>query len=147
MKLLSLLFLSIILGKGCEGDAQQDITKAKIEYVANTRGFYRKIIVENQEATITTERNSKEKPVVTKITDEDWGILAKAFEELNLEELKDLKSPTEKRLYDGAAIAHLKVTYKGYDYESSAFDHGIPPYEIKKIVNKINSFVKQNDEY
>jgi hypothetical protein len=45
--------------------------------------------------------------------------------------LKDLKIPTEKRFYDGAAIANLKIIYKGVN-ETPSFDHGSPPYEIKK---------------
>ena len=68
------------------------------------------------------------------------------FNDINLEEIKDLKSPTEKRFYDGAAIANLKITYQGTTFETPSFDHGFPPVEIKKLVTKINSFVKQSDE-
>ena len=146
MKILSLLFLTLILGKGCDNEAKQDIESAKIEYVANTRGFYQKIVIENKTVTISEDRNNKEKPQVTKISDADWKELIDLFQEVNLDEIKDLKSPTEKRFYDGAAIANLKITYQGTTYVGSSFDHGFPPFEIKKLVNKINSFAKQQDE-
>ncbi|WP_367756060.1 hypothetical protein [Flavobacterium sp. WC2430] len=146
MKILSLLFLTLFLGKGCEGDKKQDIETAVIEYVANTRGFYQKITIEKQMVSISNDRSGKEKIEPTKISDADWKILIDLFQDLNLDEIKDLKSPTEKRLYDGAAIANIKITYKGITYESPSFDHGFPPYEIKKLVNKINSFAKQKDE-
>jgi hypothetical protein len=146
MKLLSLLFLTLFLGRGCESDSKQDLNSAIIEYVANTRGFYQKVILDKHMVTISNDRKGKEKAVQAKISEEDWTILVDAFQEINLEELKDLKSPTEKRLYDGAAIAHLKITYNGNIYESQSFDHGFPPYEIKKLVSKINSFAKQNNE-
>lgn len=146
MKILSLLFLTIFLGKGCEGAKAQEIDAAVIEYVANTRGFYQKIVVEKQMVTISKDRSGQDKPVPAKISDADWKDLIKLFQDVNLDEIATLKSPTEKRFYDGAAIANLKITYKGKTYESSSFDHGFPPAEIKKIVNKINSFAKQNDE-
>ena len=146
MKILSLLFLTLFLGKGCNSNADQDINTAVIEYVANTRGFYQKISIEKKAVTVSKDRTGKEKVQSTKISDRDWKELIKLFEEVNLEELKDLKSPTEKRFYDGAAIANLKITYKGTNYETPSFDHGFPPFEVKKIVTKINSFVKQDDE-
>ncbi|MGO4820115.1 MULTISPECIES: hypothetical protein [unclassified Flavobacterium] len=146
MKIFSLLFLTIFLGRGCEGETKQDINTAVIEYVANTRGFYQKITIEKQMLTISHDRSGNEKTEATKISDTDWKSLVALFEDINLDEIKDLKSPTEKRFYDGAAIANLKITYKGNTYESTSFDHGFPPYEIKKLVNKINSFAKQNNE-
>lgn len=139
MKLLSLLFLTIFLGKGCDGE-KQDMQSAVVEYVANTRGFYMKIAIENQTASVFKDRNGKEKPAVTKISDADWKQLITAFQEIDLEGLPNLKAPTEKRFYDGAAIANLKVTYKGKAYESAPFDHGNPPVEIEKLVTKINAF-------
>jgi tripartite-type tricarboxylate transporter receptor subunit TctC len=43
---------------------------------------------------------------------------------------------------DGAAIANLKITKQGKTFESQSFDHGYPPVEIEKVVNKMLSFVK-----
>lgn len=146
MKILSLLFLTLFLGKGCSNEAKQDIASATIEYVANTRGFYQKIIIEKQMVTITEDRTGKEKVEPTKISDADWKELIDLFQEVSLDEIKDLKSPTEKRFYDGAAIANLKITYQGTTYTAASFDHGFPPFEIKRLVNKINSFSKQQDE-
>lgn len=144
MKLLSLLLMTLFLGKGCEGDSKQNIETAQLIYTANTRGFHQEITVEKHYASVKNDR--KGKTVQTKISDADWKELVSLFQEINLEEIKDLKSPTEKRFYDGAAIANLKINYEGKSYESQSFDHGFPPYEIKKIVTKINSFAKQNNE-
>jgi hypothetical protein len=62
-----------------------------------------------------------------------------------LEELPKLKYPTQKRFYDGAAIANLKIRYQDKDYETVDFDHGFPPAEIEKIVNKIVSLAKTEE--
>lgn len=147
MKILSLLFLTIFMARGgCEKNLKQEIDRAVIEYVAYTRGSYQKIIIEKHKATVFNDRKGKEKPVKKKISKDDWKKLIAVFQEIELEKIKDLKSPTEKRFYDGAPIARLKITYKGYIYESQSFDHGYPPYEIKELVTKINSFAKKNNE-
>jgi hypothetical protein len=143
MKILSILFLTIFLGKGCEAQNKQNIETAVIEYVANTRGFYQKITVQNQMLTVSKDRSENDKPVPTKIANADWKELVECFKTVELDSLTKLKAPTEKRFYDGAAIANLKITYKDKVYETTAFDHGFPPKEIKKFVNKITSLAKK----
>ena len=132
--------MTIFLSRGCDESAQ-DIKSAVIEYTANTRGFYQKIIVQNQSVAVSTDRNGTVKSK-TKISDSDWKMLMEEFKEIDLEDLPGLKAPSEKRFYDGAAIANLKVTYKGKEYLTTDFDHGTPPAEIEKLVNKIVSFAK-----
>ena len=143
MKILSLLFLTIFLGKGCDSAKAQDIQSAVIEYTANTRGFYQKITVKDQMVTVSKDRDGNDKPVPVKISDADWNELVNCFKKVELDSLAKLKAPTEKRFYDGAAIADLKITYKDKTYQSTSFDHGFPPKEIKKFVNKITSFAKK----
>src|SRR4051812_16041668 len=111
MKILSLLFLTIFLGKGCDSEQKQDIATAVVEYEANTRGFYQKVTIQKQMITVLRDRKGAH-PKTEKISDADWKSLIAAFQEINLEELPNLKAPTEKRFYDGAAIGNLKVTYK-----------------------------------
>ena len=143
MKLLSLLFLTILLGKGCDQASAQDLQNTVIEYTANTRGFYQNITIKDQLVSVSKDRNNNDKAISTKISDADWAALINDFKELKLETLKDLKAPTEIRFYDGAAIANLKITYKDKSYETTSFDHGFPPKEIKKLVDKINTFAKK----
>jgi hypothetical protein len=143
MKLFTILLLSVLLGKSCSSQTKNDLKTAILEYTANTRGFYQKISVKDQMLTVSKDRSGKDEPVATKISDADWKELVGYFETINLDGLSSLKAPTEKRFYDGAAIANLKVIYKDKSYETNAFDHGYPPAEIKKIVDKINSFAKK----
>lgn len=137
MKLISLLFLTIFLGKGCNAEQKQDAETAVIEYTANTRGFYQKIIVQNQKFTVSKNRDGKDAPAEQKISNSDWKKIIEAFQEVDLESVPTLKAPTEKRFYDGAAIADLKIDYQGKSYKTQSFDHGNPPVEIEKLVNKI----------
>ena len=64
---------------------------------------------------------------------------------IDLENLPNLKAPTEKRFYDGAAIANLNIIYKGKKYQTSNFDHGFPPMEIKRLFEIVNLLFKPEE--
>ena len=143
MKVFILLVLTIFMTKGCSQEAKNDIANAKIVYTANTRGFYQKITIQNQEISVSKERDSSDKGVTSKISDADWKELVGYFEKIELDSLSTYKDPTQKRVYDGAAIAELIINYKEKEYQTKNFDHGYPPVEIEKFVNKLVSLVKE----
>jgi len=142
MKILSLLFLTLFLGKSCQSQ-NLDMETAKIEYTANSRGLYNKTVIENKTVSATRTRDGK--PISNSLTDAQWNALIGEFQKVNLEEIPNLKAPTEKRFHDGAAMANLKITYKGKTYESQTFDNGYPPEKIKNLVNTILSFSKKEE--
>jgi hypothetical protein len=146
MKAITIILLTLFLGNSCENQAQNDLANTTIQYTANTRGFYQKVVIINQKATISRDRNEATIPEEIKISDADWKELVAAFSKINLEEVPKLKDPTQKRFYDGAAIANLKIRYQDKDYETIDFDHGFPPEAIEKLVNKIVALTKAKAE-
>ena len=115
----------------------------KLVYEANTRGFYQKITIYKQELFVSKDRNSTDDGKVSKISDTDWNELQSFMTIINLDELANYKDPTQKRFYDGAAIANLKVMYKDKEYRTTDFDNGFPPVEIEKLVTKITLLAKE----
>ena len=142
MKIITMILLTLFLGKGCSNEAQNDISKAVLQYDAHTRGYHLKMIISNQAATISQGRMPDNPSEQVKISDSDWKELIGYFEKINLEELPNLKDPSQKRFHDGAAIAELKIRYQDTNYETKNFDHNNAPAEIKKLVDKIVSMVK-----
>ncbi len=138
-KAIVLLFTTLFFA-GCAGQKKAVNSSIKVEYKAYSRGFYQTISVENQMVFISKSR--EEKPMVAKLSTADWNSVILVVNELNLKMFSQMKAPTEKRLFDGAAIANLKITKQGKTFESQSFDHGYPPAETEKIVNKMLSFVK-----
>jgi len=138
MKIISLLFLTFFLGKSCQSQTNVDIETAKIEYTANSRGFYNNTVIENRTLAVTNIRDGK--PVSNSLTEAQWNTLISEFQKVNLEEIPSLKAPTQKRFHDGAAMANLKITFKGKTYESQTFDNGFPPEKIKKLVETVLLF-------
>ncbi|MEG2102173.1 MAG: hypothetical protein RRY99_11765 [Flavobacterium sp.] len=141
MRILSLLLLTLFIGTSCSSQKKADMTKTQVEYTAVSRGIYKKIIVQNKTATVTNSRNAE--AVEIKIDEAKWKQIAAEFSKINLENIPNLKAPTEKRFYDGAAIGNLKVTQNQKTYETKGFDNGFPPKEIEKLVNLLVDFAKE----
>jgi len=146
MKFLSLILLTLMLGKGCDSQQEQDLADAVVEYSANTRGYYYKLTIQNKQVLISQDRDGKQKPEARTISDADWTALLAEFSKTDLEKLPTLKPPTDKRFYDGAAMADFKVNYKGKEYASPTFDHGNPPKEIEALITKITAFAPKRGE-
>jgi hypothetical protein len=145
MKAITIILLSVFLVKSCNNQAKNDIANTTLQYTASTRGFFQKIVVINQKATISRDRNGEKFPEEIAISDKDWKEIIGYFEKIDLEKVPTLKDPTQKRFYDGAAIANLKVRYQDKNYETTDFDHEFPPAEIEKLVNKIVSLAKEKE--
>ncbi|MBF0694161.1 MAG: hypothetical protein IR153_03770 [Flavobacterium sp.] len=143
MKAIVLIMLAIF-AKGCE-DQVRDMEATVIEYSANTRGFYQKITIANKVAQVTNDREGIQPAQQVQISDSDWKALVDAFSKVDLNKLSELKAPSEKRAFDGAAHAGLRVRYKDTNYETTNFDHGNPPAEISDFVEKIVVFGKPKD--
>lgn len=111
-----------------------------IEYEAYSRGFYEKITIENQTVSVINQRDVKKGSEPIQISDDINKELNSYLNSVKLDQLATYKDPTQKRFYDGAAIANLKITVDGVEYKTIDFDHGNPPVEIEKLVNKIVSF-------
>lgn len=153
LSILSVLFITLI-SCNCQkkaveatsetlANAKEANVNMELIYTANTRGFYQKITVKNQEAFVSSDRNSTEKGESVKISDSDWKELSGYMNDMKLDQLATYKDPTQKRFYDGAAIANLLVIDNAKEYRTVDFDNGFPPVEIEKLVNKITSLAKK----
>ena len=141
MRILSLLLVVMFIGTGCSSQKKTDMTSTVIEYSAMSRGYFKKIVVQNQSVSVINGRDVQ--AVENKIDDAKWKQIVAEFEKINLESIPTLKAPTEKRFYDGAAIGNLKITQNQKTYETPGFDNGFPPKEIEKLVNLLTDFAKE----
>lgn len=113
---------------------QKDILP-NIIYQETARGSHRKISI--SEGTIYVVSAQGAKPVYWMLNKADNQNLLELFQKIDLDKINTLKSPTEKRFYDGAPIANLTFSTKKNTYISSDFDGGFPPKEINAFVNAL----------
>jgi len=150
MRILSFLSALLFVLGSCNSQKNGvgtsiEMKDIEIQYEANTRGFYNKLVLKNATISSTNDRDGKENPIVQNVSEVDWNALIQELNKVDLENLPNLKAPTEKRFYDGAAIANLKITYKGNTYQTTDFDHGFPPMQIKRVVEIVNLLFKPEE--
>ena len=143
--ILSTLILTLLACSGIKSSSKE--SAPTIFYEANTRGFFLALKVENQVLYTSSDRDFKAYSNKIEISDTDWKEISTLVKAVDLEKVKDLKWPTEKRYYDGAAFANIIFESKGVKYPANGFDHGFPPAEIEKLVTKITKLAEKTNEY
>lgn len=136
MRIIFALIFAFLLSN-CSSKSTTKMEEPIISYEALSRGFYMKAEIKGSEMNLSKDRSSKLEKV--SLRESDVKELQKAFEKIDLNEIENYKGPTEKRFYDGAAIANLTISYQGKMYNSQSFDHGNPPLELADFINKIVS--------
>lgn len=107
-----------------------------IEYESLSRASFLQIKINKDLIERTTDRDVKDF-ASKKCSKEEWKTILSLLKTIDIEKINMLKSPTEKRLFDGAPHAQLKITTSSQTYTSSGFDHGAPPQEIQLLVTTI----------
>ena len=142
MKFLIILLSLISVDHSCSQSKKNQDT-ISIEYSAHSRGTYKHIIVNKKQISIENKRG--ESPIIKTCNEAHWDALLKALKPVDVANIPNLKAPSEKRFYDGAAIATLTIIYNGETYTTTSFDHGNPPIEIAELVKEILS-ISENIE-
>ena len=151
MKILFSILLLFLATKECndskknsfnEGNQNSSIIDQNdtmyILYTKQSRGLFEEVLISKNSIKLIDGQNSSS-PKTGKISEKDWTLLQKMVGDLNLEQFSELKAPTDKRLYDGAPMATLKLMRNGKELVTPTFDHGHPPQAIEALVNKVLS--------
>lgn len=111
--------------------------ESTITYQALSRGYYLNVEIQGNKINMQQERESVGREF--NLSEDDFREISNLYDKISLNEIESYKGPTEKRFYDGAAIANLRINYQGKIYSSQDFDHGNPPVQIAEFINKIVS--------
>ena len=80
---------------------------------------------------LNSSENSKD------ITSEDWNSLIEIAKKTDASKMSQLEAPTDSRASDRALHAILSLRKNDTIYQTNSFDHGIPPAEVKPLVEAI----------
>lgn len=138
MKKFAAIVLLALFAVGCASALKKESDKISFEYEAITRGSYKKVIVK-QDTVITIKDRGLENVTTKGLKNGEWNGILKSLEGVDLDGLNEIKAPSVKHQVDAAPIANLKVIRGDKTYQSSSFDNGNPPQEIKDVVEKIIS--------
>lgn len=110
----------------------------KVSLSERTRGTIRDFTLSNGKlvSSINGNINTQE------ISQNDWSKILEYTEQINVENISKLEAPTTKRFSDAALASHITITKNGTDYQSSTFDSGNPPLELKNLYTEIQRIIK-----
>ncbi len=133
-KLITLVFLLSSMTISCQ-DKTADHYFSELTYEASTRGYMLRISVEKD--LISVESSTEDEPrsfQVSKKISEELNSMVSA---IDLNKIDNLEPPSKASESDSAPMAYLSVTQGGKTYQSSYFDHGNPPGEIKLLISAL----------
>jgi hypothetical protein len=143
MKSLKYFFLIVIAFAGCAGYSQKANDIVKIEFTSLTRGYNKQIIVTKDSViTVATGRGSEEQNKKVKLSSKEWERVVAAVQGITLSEVPDLKSPTEKRMYDGARHSTITISTSTGMAVSHSFDDEMPHEKLQKLMKEITKLEK-----
>ncbi|GAA4889741.1 hypothetical protein GCM10023311_12290 [Flaviramulus aquimarinus] len=142
MKFLFIILSLVFLDNSCSSSKiNQDAIV--LEYSASSRSFYKKITV-NRKAILTVNKRDNS-PISNTCSSNNWDTLIKKLESIDVQNIANLEAPSKDFLFDGAAMARLKIIYNGTTYETQPFDHGKPHENIAALVKEMLS-ISENIE-
>ncbi|MBO6186088.1 MAG: hypothetical protein J6O88_15620 [Chryseobacterium sp.] len=134
--------ISLLIVSGCKTKPtlfKKSISKIEtISLSERTRGTIRDFTLSNGKlmSSINGNMNSQ------KISQNDWSKILEYTEKIDAENISKLEASTTKRFSDAALASHITITKNGTDYQSSTFDSGNPPLELKNLYNEIQRIIE-----
>tara|TARA_R110002020_G_scaffold122487_6_gene277957 strand:- start:92130 stop:92561 length:432 start_codon:yes stop_codon:yes gene_type:complete len=133
MKTIALISFFLMLPlTTCQQKQSQEPGPSSITYTALSRGSYWKITATADSVMVNKDREGD--ALGMRIKTSQWQKVQSLAKEIDLGTIADLDPPSNKRAFDGAAMATLEIE-KGKSYSSPTFDHGNPPDSLRKLVD------------
>jgi len=126
-----IILVSFFLIKGCS--ESKDFEEIKIQYVAETRGYYKSVKIENKKFLVINKRGGKLREI--SLSKKEWDLLSSLFTNIDLKNFENLTGPTSERDFDKKPFGNLFLINNKKTYQTKGFDHTIPPKEIKPFVD------------
>jgi len=135
MKFIFVLLFPILMAETCSQNNEQN-KDVSFTYETMTRGSRANYTLNKEEIKVVKNLGVETK-ASAKMTAKDWDNLIEKMKEIDVPNINQLKPPSDKRTFDGAAHAILTIKIGDKVYTSNSFDHGNPPSPLKSLVKAI----------
>ncbi len=137
--LLSLVILLTSLSCVSQKNNTSSDSIQEIVFNAQTRGRLENITISDKTVFYKTYNTSK----TFGIDSNQKKQLIDLIKKIDLQNISNLKAPSNKRAFDGALHATLSIKTESNNYISSQFDDDNPPKELKVLIDQIKTYCKE----
>lgn len=141
LKWLFILLWATLANTGCYGQKLRPESDFKIIYKAQTRGSNLEYTVDNK-SIIAVSNGVEGKNGITFLKSDDKEAIVDLIGAIELDNMKNLIPQSQNYSVDRALIANVLIITNGKEYESSPFDHGKPPKELKPLIDQMLALVE-----
>jgi hypothetical protein len=139
MKLNFLITLAVI-GTGLTSAYSQSTGITRVEFNSGTRTYREQVIITKDSVIAIEEdfRKDKTPKIKRRVTkSQEWNNVVDAAKGINISGIENLKSPTNKRDYDGASQGSLIITTSDNKSFNHAFDDEEPHESLQPLMKSI----------
>lgn len=110
----------------------------KIEFSSASRGYQKQIFISSDSVvTIINGREESNKVTKRRLTSDEWQSLIKTLEDVSLNEIPQLPSPTSRRAFDGARHSTISIQTSDGNAWQHSFDDETPHLKLQSLMKAI----------
>ncbi|MGK0457548.1 MAG: hypothetical protein ACJAVE_000521, partial [Polaribacter sp.] len=106
MKIFIIILSAFFWAKSCS--QHKNLVEAEMQYVAETRGYYYSVKIENEKFYVINTRNGEPNEVSLKKS--EWKLLLDLYSDIDLTTFEQLVGATNERRYDKRPFGNLFIT-------------------------------------
>ena len=142
MKILGLVcILSLTCAVKIFGQSAENITS--ISFTKQTRGFLDEVIISRDSVQGFVENHrvpENSQQYATGIDGDDWSKLMLALQNVSLQDIDGLQSPTMNRAHDGGIHSSIVITFEDGNSITHSFDDENPHPDLQPLLDAILQF-------
>ena len=136
--LSSLSFAAKCQEKQAIQSQNENAVVVKVEFITLTRGYQKQVFISPDSLVIITDGRQNDHQVVKReLAEGQWQDLVSRLDNITLEEIPQLPSPTSRRAFDGARHSSIVIHTKGEESYIHAFDDESPHEELLPLMELI----------
>jgi hypothetical protein len=134
-RILSLILAGMVLCLASRCQPSTDISR--IRFTSVTRGYHKEVNITKDSVHTLVQGRGGNETYSRHLSAGEWNKLTGTLKNVKLEEISKLKSPTEKRAFDGARISSLEVQTGEGQTLIHSFDDEQPHATLKPLMDAV----------
>lgn len=143
-KTILFLIFQVLQITSIQAQRQPDVVK--IEFSTMTRGAHESVWITKDSVRIEKKTMSSEAELKSgrRLKPKEWTNILNTLENVSLQDIPALKSPTKDRAFDGAYHSNIVITTKGGQSFTHSFDNEDPNEKLQLLMLAIRKTTQFN---
>jgi len=134
-RILSLILAGMVLCLASRCQPSTDVSR--IRFTSVTRGYHKEVNITKDSVHTLIQGRGGNETFSRHLSAGEWDKLMGALKNITLQEISKLKSPTDKRAFDGARISSLEVQTSEGETLIHSFDDEQPHTTLKPLMDAV----------